>query len=126
MKQVDKISLAELERMSEKMFDNHVDVAKWQKLTILEQIGNIGSEVGRAISAERRHDETSKNGAIARAFDLFNATSDGLVRQKSPRLREVLHARDQFLSLFFDDNFEETDKVENYFMHFAVAARRNR
>jgi hypothetical protein len=106
--------------------NNHVDVAKWQKMTILEQIGNIGSEVGRAISAERRGDETSKDSAIARALDLFNATSDGLARQKSPRLREVLRARDQFLSLFFDDNFAEADKVENYFMQFAIAARSGR
>jgi hypothetical protein len=106
--------------------NNHVDVSRWQNLTIFEQMGNIGSEVGRAISAARRGNDTAKNGAIARALDLFSATADGLSRQKSPRLCEILRARDQFLSLFFADNFADADKVENYFMQFAIAARRNR
>jgi hypothetical protein len=106
--------------------NNHVDVQKWARLTVLEQMGNIGSEVGRAISAERRGDKLLRDGAIARAIDLFNATSGSLAGQKSPRLREVLRARDQFLSLFFDDNFAEADKIENYFMQFALAARSGR
>ncbi|MDR2337733.1 MAG: hypothetical protein LBE20_03675 [Deltaproteobacteria bacterium] len=97
---------------------------RWVKLTIFEQMGNIGSEVGRAIAAERRGDTLSRNGAIFRALDLFAATSKSLAIQKSPRLREVLRARDQFLSLFFDSNFSEADKIENYFMQFALAARR--
>jgi hypothetical protein len=106
--------------------NNHVDIEKWSRMTILEQMGNIGSEVGRAISAERRGDEVSKDGAIARAIDLFNATSQYLVAQKSPRLKEVLRAKDQFLQLFFDDNFADADKVEDYFMQFAIAARSRR
>jgi hypothetical protein len=103
-----------------------VDRNKWAKMTIFEQMGNIGSEVGRAISAERASDVERRDGAIARALDLFSATAENLASQKSPRLREVLRARDQFLGLFFDDNFTEADKIENYFMQFAIAARRNR
>jgi hypothetical protein len=106
--------------------NNHVDVAKWQKMTILEQMGNIGSEVGRAISAHKRDDKESEQGAIARALDLFSATADGLARQKSPRLREALRAKEQFLGLFFADNFADSPAIENYFMQFAIAARRDR
>jgi len=32
---------------------------KWSRLSFAEQMGNIGSEVGRAISAERATNETS-------------------------------------------------------------------
>jgi hypothetical protein len=99
---------------------------RWLQLTFAEQMGNIGSEVGRAISAEKRGDEASKDGAIARAIDLFDATSVHLAAQKSPRLKEVLRAKDQFLQLFFGDNFADADKVEDYFMQFAIAARSGR
>ena len=102
-------------------------LTRWQRMTIFEQMGNIGSEVGRAISAARRDDSTAANAAISRALDLFDATENDLVKsKKSSRLREVLRARDQFLSLFFADNFADADNIEKYFMNFAIAARSNR
>ena len=102
---------------------NSINDDRWKSLTIFEQMGNIGSEVGRAIAAERRHDEHSRDGAIGRALDLFSASARFLAARKSPRLREVLRARDQFLGLFFDNKFADADRIENYFMQFAIAAR---
>ena len=102
---------------------NSIDYDRWATLTIFEQMGNIGSEVGRAIAAERRGDKKSRNGAIGRALDLFSASAKFLAAKKSPRLREILRARDQFLGLFFANNFSDADKIENYFMQFAIAAR---
>jgi len=102
---------------------SHVDVVKWKKMTIFEQMGNIGSEVGRAISAGKRGDMTSRDNAISRAIDLFDLTVEDLADRKSPRLCEVLRAKDQFLGLFFDDNFADAAGVEKYFMQFAFAAR---
>lgn len=49
---------------------------RWALLTFDEQMGNIGSEVGRAIIAHRNGNETRKNRAINRAIDLFSATVD--------------------------------------------------
>jgi hypothetical protein len=105
--------------------NNHVDVKRWAKLSFLEQMGNIGSEVGRAIAARRRGDASSEQGAIARALDLFSATASALVGQNAARLREVLRAKEQFLRLFFDDGFDDADGIEQYFMQFALAARRD-
>jgi hypothetical protein len=106
--------------------NSSISYDRWAKLTILEQMGNIGSEVGRAISSERRGDVVSRDGAIGRALDLFAATAKFLAGEKSLRLREVLRSRDQFLGLFFDDNFDDADAVESYFMQFAIAARSGR
>lgn len=103
-----------------------INYNNWSKLTICEQMGNIGSEVGRAIAAKRRDDKMSLDGAVVRALDLFDATSEQLAGLKSPRLREVLRAKDQFLQLFWNDNFQDADGLERYFMQFAMAARRNR
>lgn len=99
--------------MSEHVFDRE----KWQSLTIFEQMGNIGSEVGRAFAARRRGDTAAMTGAWQRGLDLLDATAEQLARQKSPKLREVLRARELFAGM-------EDESLENYFMWFAVAARR--
>lgn len=64
------------------MSDEHVfDRQKWQSLTIFEQMGNIGSEVGRAFAARRRGDTAAMTGAWQRGLDLLDATAEQLARQ---------------------------------------------
>ena len=97
-----------------------IDRERWAGLSLTEQMGNIGSEVGRAIKS--RENQERRDGAIERALDLFSATAEcysGL------RLREILRARDEFLRLFYDDS-TDFDGVERYFHHFALAARHGR
>jgi len=107
------------------MSNFRIDRERWWQLTIYEQMGNIGSEVGRAINARRTGREERVAGAIERALDLFAATTEQLAQEKSPRLREVLRARNEFLRLFYDGTFdEEADSIERYFMQFAFAARK--
>jgi hypothetical protein len=102
-----------------------INRARWAQLSIIEQMGNIGSEVGRAIKARRAGKEDRVEGAIERALDLFDATTEQLIKEKSYRVREVLRARDQFLCLFFNNTFEDdATNMDNYFMHFAIAARK--
>ena len=81
--------------VSEHVFDRQ----KWQSLTIFEQMGNIGSEVGRAFAARRRGDTATMTGAWQRGLDLLDATAEQLARQKSPKLREVLRARELFAGM---------------------------
>ena len=104
-----------------------MDREKWARLSFCEQLGNIGSEVGRAINAKRAGDEKRMEGAVNRALDLFLATVEVLIKEKTHvyRAREVFIARDQFMSLLYDGNFneEEARKIENYFMNFAYIAR---
>ena len=101
------------------------DRAKWAQLTFFEQMGNISSEVGRAIIAHRNGNELRETRAVDRAIDLFSATADVLKgTQYSYRLKEVLRARDEFLRLFFDGTFDEdADNIERYFTYFAYIAR---
>ena len=106
------------------MSNYKIDRERWAQLSIYEQMGNIGSEVGRAIKARRTGREERVEGAIVRALDLFNATTEQLVVEKSPRLKEVLRARNEFLRLFYDDTFDtDADAIERYFTQFAIANR---
>jgi len=110
------------------MSDYKFDRTRWAELTFEEQMGNIGSEVGRAISAHRSGNAIREARAVDRAIDLFSATVDVLKNTEySYRLKEVLRSRDEFLRLFFDGTFEkDADNIERYFMYFAFLARSNR
>ena len=98
---------------------------RWAQLSLNEQMGNIGSEVGRAIIAHRNGNELRKNRAVDRAIDLFSATVDVTIGTPySYRLKEILRARDEFLRLFFDDTFNhDATNIERYVMNFAFLAR---
>ena len=100
---------------------------RWSTFTLEEQLGNIGSEVGRAINARENGDEELMEGAINRALDLFLATFEVALKKKKDmhRIKEVLRARDEFMSLFYKDSFDmvEARKIESYFMNFACMVR---
>jgi hypothetical protein len=110
------------------MGEYQFDRARWAQLSFEEQMGNIGSEVGRAIAAHRAGRQERETRAIDRAIDLFSATTEVLLKTSySYRLKEVLRARDEFLRLFFDGTFEaDACKIERYFMDFAFMARAGR
>ena len=101
-----------------------IDRQRWAQMSIYEQLGNVSSEVGRAINATRAGKEKRAQGAIDRAVDLLDATVEVLVQQKSPRVKEVLRAREEFLRLFYDGTFEDdADNIAKYFNLFAIVAR---
>jgi hypothetical protein len=97
-----------------------IDREKWAGLSLIEQMGNISSEVGRAINS--RENPIRRDGAIERVIDLFSATA---TCHKGRRLREILRARDEFLRLFYDDSTDFSG-IERYFHQFALAARRGK
>lgn len=106
--------------MSEHVFD----VARWERMTMFEQMGNIGSEVGRALVAKRQGKSDRMQAALARGLDLIDATVRLWASDKSPRVRELLRARELFAESVLTDQVDAT--LENYFMQFALAARSNR
>jgi hypothetical protein len=106
--------------MSKYVFDKK----RWAAMTMFEQMGNIGSEVGRALSAKHRGDQSSMRGALYRGLDLIDTTATLWARQKSPRTTELLRAREQFVETITTD--KDDPKLEDYFMQYALAARRDR
>ena len=102
------------------MSDHVFDRAAWSRQSVFWQLGNIGSEVGRAISAKRQGNTKRMESAFYRGMDLINATIEAWVQQgKSPY--ELLIAREQFAKSILTD--EEDTTLERYFMQFALAER---
>lgn len=104
--------------------NNHFDKQKWQQMTIFEQMGNIGSEVGRVISALKANDESRINGAFLRGLDLIDATAEFWAKSMPNRTKEILRAREQFAQMTI--NKQPDLSLDNYFFQFALAARINR
>jgi len=97
---------------------------RWYKFSFVEQMANIGSEVGRA-----RHwlgkDKERCQGAVDRALELFDLTLED-PRWKG-RLREIGRVREVFCDAItggkeYKSSFQD---LEQYFLHFAIASRRD-
>ena len=98
---------------------------RWRRLTILEQMGNIGSEVERAIRAHDAGRQDRFEHALERALELFDLTAAD-DRWRGARRREILRAREEFCRLFFDPEppVGSAEGLKRYFLAFAIAARR--
>jgi hypothetical protein len=93
----------------------------------VEQLGNVGSEVDRAIRAHAAGRVDRFHSALDRALELFDLTvSDP--RRTLPQLREILRVREQFCGLFYDGDAEADLALylSKYFLQFATAARASR
>lgn len=105
-----------------------IDRNQWSKFSLFEQMGNIGSEIGRTFSSGVRNDTLATEQAVERALDLFKATIEPLVKMKSPKTKEILRAKEQFLQIVTDGRFSssEATSLDRYFLHYALAARSQR
>lgn len=105
----------------------HRDMAagRWHELTLAEQLGNIGSEVSRAIRWKTRNERLAE-GALARALELLDLTlSDPRLRGSVARLREIARAREVIVDFLAGSNEYGTtgDSLQRYFDAYAIAAR---
>lgn len=102
-----------------------VDRNRWLRRSIFEQMGNIGSEVGRSFQAKRLGDKEKSEQAMVRALDLFDATISQLIKARSPRAKEVLRAREEYLGVLYGRGTSDKDTygINRYFLQFAIAAR---
>jgi len=98
---------------------------RWGQLSLLEQLANVGSEVGR-MRRWRDRDESLMTGAFERALELLDLTlADPRWRG---RLREIARARELLCDAASGGSEYGTtvEDLDRYFLAFAVAARRGR
>jgi hypothetical protein len=105
----------------------HANLAagRWQSLSLVEQLANVGSEVERAIRAHEAGRAERRDAAVNRGLELFDLTAADK-RWRGSRRREILRAREEFCALFWGDSVQPgaAASLSRYFLHFAVAARR--
>ncbi len=108
-------------------FHKNLAEGRWFTFSLCEQMGNIGSDVGRALNWHKKGEMEHRDKAIDRALELFDLTlQDPRWKKMHRRLKEISRAREIFGDFFFDNEYQSTpESLEKYFYHFALAARRN-
>ena len=106
-----------------KILHKQVAAGNWSKLSLMEQLANIGSEVGRAGKWQNK-DKNIFWGAIERALELFDLTLEDIRWQG--RLGEIARARELFCgAIDGGKEYKTTFKdLERYFFYYALCVRR--
>jgi len=97
---------------------------RWFELSLCEQLGNIGSEVNRALRFKDK-DQKNFDDAVNRALELFEVTVKDPRWKK--RLREIARARELFCDAItggkeYKSSLKDLDR---YFFQYALCSRRN-
>ena len=105
----------------------HRDLAagRWHELSLAEQLGNVGSEISRAVKWRARNPEIAR-GALERALELIDLMrADPRHRASAPRLRELSRVREVVVDFFDGPNqYGSTAAgLQRYFDAYALAVR---
>ncbi|MFH1379062.1 MAG: hypothetical protein ABII23_02170 [bacterium] len=97
---------------------------KWFKLSFLDQMANIGSEVERSLKWRSKGNDAYYQHSFERLLELLDLTLDDL--RNKHRLRELARVREAIIDFFAGDNeFKSTEESwRKYFYYFTFAARR--
>jgi hypothetical protein len=103
----------------------HKDLAsgRWGRLSLLEQMANIGSEVERSLSWRAKGNLKYSRKAFERALELLDLSLDSAA--DPARLKELARLREAMVDHFVGTNqFRSTETSwRKYFLSFAYAAR---
>lgn len=104
----------------------HKDLAagRWQKMPLIEQMANIGSEVQRALKWRSKGNQEYFRQAFERALELIDLTLES--GKDYPRLKEITRMREAIVDYFAGQNeFKSSEgSWQRYFLPFAYAARK--
>lgn len=95
----------------------------WSRLSLAQQLGNVGSDVGRALRWKDKDPRLFEQ-AMLRALELLDL-SIGDARWRG-RLKELTRAREMLCDAWFGgkEYGSDLDGLNRYFFHFALAARK--
>jgi len=95
----------------------------WSSFSLCEQLANIGSEVGRAISWQTKGNEQYGKLAFYRSLDLIDLTLN--VDKHPAHLKELTRLRECLVDFFAGDNryLSTAESWKKYFYPFNWGAR---
>jgi hypothetical protein len=96
---------------------------KWEEMSFLEQMANIGSEVERTITWKEKGNKEYSQKAFERSLELFDLTLNSDL--KYSRLKEVARARELWVDFVkYDNDFQSTaEQWRKYFYQLLFALK---
>ncbi|PIZ95899.1 MAG: hypothetical protein COX81_00175 [Candidatus Magasanikbacteria bacterium CG_4_10_14_0_2_um_filter_37_12] len=87
-------------------------------------MGNIGSEVGRAVNWQKKDNIAYRDKALERAFELLSLTI--LDKRWKTGRKELCRAREILADVFYGDRIYgySGESIERYFFQFACVVRK--
>ena len=99
---------------------------RWQKMSLIEQMANIGSEVERAFHWKEKNNSDRMMKAFERALELLDLTLD--CPNHRLRLKEIARVREVLVDIFLQcGQFTVSESsLRKYFLQFACAVRKEK
>ena len=99
---------------------------RWQRMPLLEQMANVGSEVEWAFHAKGKNNPDRAMKAFERALELLDLTLASPANKT--RLKEIARTREIFVDAFLGENrFGPSEQsLRKYFLEFACAVRKEK
>lgn len=100
-----------------------LNIERWHKLSLAQQMGNIGSEAQRAFSLQKGGEEKQKEKSIDRFLELIDLSLADKRWQK--RCLEICRVREILCDYFFAKNSfgNSFENLINYFNAFALTIK---
>lgn len=107
-------------------YHKNAAAGRWFQFSLMEQMANIGSEVGRTLRWQEKNQENFR-AAFERTLELFDLTLSDSRWRKGKRLREIGRLREFFCRAVEGDEEYKTSlqDIDRYLFPFAIAARKN-
>lgn len=106
-----------------------IDMERWGSMPLMEQMANIGSEVGRTRKWVEKGNRKLAESAFCRALELFDATIQtgrhGLDSRR-PFLKEICRAREMFAGAYMSSDCSSLAWLDRYYGQFAMAVQNKR
>jgi len=98
---------------------------RWNKLSFLGQMANVGSEVERALNWKKKKNFGYCQLSFERALELLDLTIENSAGFS--RLKELLRVKEALVDHFFEMNYfmSSDESWRKYFLPFMLAARKN-
>lgn len=106
------------------MNNQHLQQASgaWFKLSLMEQLANVGSEVIRAINWKNKGNQEYSQLAFERVLELLDLTMADI--KNSQRLKEVARMREMLVDSFGAKIYQSSDEQwKKYFLEFNYVAQ---
>ena len=103
-----------------------IDKVKWESFNYYEQMGNIASELSRAINFKKKNDVNYMNSSLLRLIELIDLTIED--NKNSKRLREICRFKEVVCDWYSKTNVYDInpESLLNYTMDFALLARKQK
>lgn len=107
-------------------YHRSLTAGRWQKLSLAEQLANIGSEVERALAWQDKKNSEYSQHAFERALELVDLTLKSNL--SSSQLEEVSRLRETLVDYFVGDNQCGSSPTlwQTYFRSFTYFAQLQR